>query len=161
MISPELEEVMLNVPVKPDDAEMKGNVEKWMKDLEIKMKQTIKVITNKARADFSAKSFLDWIKSWPAMAIIANDQYNWTMSTETALKLMKKDKSSMKNFFEVSKQGILEIVEIVKGKLSSDDRRKIGAMITLKVHCKEIIGSMVDHHIQDTTEFEWKSQLRY
>jgi len=161
MISPELEEVPLNVQVNPESPDMKGNVEKWMKDLEIKMKQTIKHIINKAKVDFfSGKSFFDWIKTWQAMCVIAIDQYNWTLSTEEALRQANKNKNSLSEFRDKLEEGRMEIVEIVKGKLSSDDRKKIGAMITLKVHNLEIIENMVANKINNENEFEWKSQLR-
>jgi len=161
MISPELEEVPLNVQVNPESPDMKGNVEKWMKDLEIKMKQTIKHIINKAKVDFfSDKSFFDWIKTWQAMCVIAIDQYNWTLSTEEALRQANKNKNSLSEFRDKLEEGRMEIVEIVKGKLSSDDRKKIGAMITLKVHNLEIIENMVANKINNENEFEWKSQLR-
>jgi len=39
------EEVRLNKTVNPNDGENKGNVEKWLKDLEIKVKKTLREIT--------------------------------------------------------------------------------------------------------------------
>mmetsp|Transcript_44963 Transcript_44963/g.98238 ORF Transcript_44963/g.98238 Transcript_44963/m.98238 type:complete len:162 (+) Transcript_44963:534-1019(+) len=107
MISPEGEKVRFMQPVKPDEGEFKGNVEKWMKDLEIKMKKTMKELSFKSMQDFAAKPFLDWIKAWPAMNVIANDSYNWTMQTEKALKEMSADKLSMTKFKDSLQEGIL------------------------------------------------------
>jgi len=45
MISPEGEKVKLCQPVKPDEGDFKGNVEKWMYDLELKMKKTMRELS--------------------------------------------------------------------------------------------------------------------
>jgi len=39
------EEIKLNKTVNPNDGENKGNVEKWLKDLEVKVKKTLREIT--------------------------------------------------------------------------------------------------------------------
>jgi len=40
------EEIKLSKTVNPEDADNKGNIERWMKDLEVKIKKTLRDITN-------------------------------------------------------------------------------------------------------------------
>jgi len=42
IVSPAGEKLSFNKPIAPDDGEFKGNSEKWLKEIEIKMKKTIK-----------------------------------------------------------------------------------------------------------------------
>jgi len=51
MISPEGETVKFFKTVTPDEGEFKGNVEKWMKDMEVKMKKTLRDLTYEAQND--------------------------------------------------------------------------------------------------------------
>jgi len=42
ILSPEGEKFSFNKPVAPDEGEFKGNPEKWLKEVEVKMKKTMK-----------------------------------------------------------------------------------------------------------------------
>lgn len=45
--------------------------------------------------------------------------------------------------------------------LTSNDRKKIDMILTIDVHIRDIIGAFVRDSIEDPTEFEWESQLRF
>lgn len=52
LISPEKEIIILKESIKPEDPEMKGAVEKWMMDLEVKMKRTMARLAHDSKQDF-------------------------------------------------------------------------------------------------------------
>lgn len=150
MISPEGESVKFYKPVTPEEGEFKGNVEKWMKDMEIKMKKTMRDATYECNNDFGKnKTYLDWVKKWPAMCVIAIDQFKWTVGTEKALQETINDKHSMTKYKDQLNDNLLYIVEIVKGKLTNEERRKVGSLITLKVHGKDLVDKLIKNNIMD------------
>lgn len=161
MISPEGETVKFFKPVTPDEGEFKGNVEKWMKDMEIKMKKTMRDLTYEAQIDYSKQSeYIEWVKKWPSMCIICVDQYKWTSGTERALQDLTIDKKSLIKYKDSLNDNLLYIVEIVKGKLTNEERKKVGSLITLKVHDKDLVEKLIKNNIMDEFEFEWKANLR-
>jgi len=170
LISPEKEIIVLREQVRPEDPEMKGSVEKWMYDLEVKMKRTMARIAHDSKQDlvsnYDRKLDIEWVKSWPAMSCISVDQWNWTMNSEKAIMNMRNDKSSIKNYEDEMNAGIMYIVMIVRGKLDANTKNKLGAVCTLKVHNREIIEDFARETnekkmISDIRDFRWQSQLRY
>lgn len=55
-----------------------------------------------------------------------------------------------------------EVVTLMGGPaLTSNDRKKIDMILTIDVHIRDIIEAFVRDSIEDPTEFEWESQLRF
>ena len=52
-------------------------------------------------------------------------------------------------------------MSLVRGKLSNLQSITMGALITIDVHAKEVIESLVAIKIDNITQFEWIQQLRY
>ena len=50
---------------------------------------------------------------------------------------------------------------MVRGELPKLVRNILGALITIDVHARDIITSMVKNKVDSTLNFEWGKQLRY
>ena len=48
----------------------------------------------------------------------------------------------------------------MRGKLTSLERKTIGALIVIDVHARDVVKTLADANISDETDFEWISQLR-
>ena len=64
MISPEKEYIPLLHPVDVNEGEKKGNVERWLLEIEEMMRETLKDIMLKSITD--KRKRIDWVLQWPA-----------------------------------------------------------------------------------------------
>jgi dynein heavy chain len=48
----------------------------------------------------------------------------------------------------------------VRGKLTSLERKTIGALIVIDVHARDVVKDLSDSGLSDETDFDWICQLR-
>lgn len=85
MVSAEGETVEFNGKIDVNEGDRKGNVEKWMLDIEAQMRGTLKDISKKALTAYPTTVRTDWTKMWPGQIVLAISQIFWTNEVEKAL----------------------------------------------------------------------------
>jgi dynein heavy chain len=65
MISAEREKVTFSKSINVNEGEKKGNVEKWLSEIEAVMIDTLKKIMKSSHSDVDAKRVI-WVRKWPA-----------------------------------------------------------------------------------------------
>lgn len=53
-----------------------------------------------------------------------------------------------------------QVVNKVRGKLSSLERKTLSALIVIDVHARDVVASLARDQVASTTDFAWISQLR-
>lgn len=96
MISPEKEQVPFTKTIDVNEGERKGNVEKWLLEIEHEMRNTLKTISNTAIKDPVKR--VEWVLKYPAMVTLMGDMYFWTKNTEEALDKVEKDTSAVNKY---------------------------------------------------------------
>jgi len=62
---------------------------------------------------------------------------------------------------QTSVQQVSELTRLVRGDVSSLARKLLGALITIDVHSRDIVSSLLAKGTSSTQDFEWQMQLRY
>ena len=71
MVSAEGEEVLFDGKVDVNEGDKKGNVEKWMLEIENVMKRSLKKICKDSMATYTTTKRTDWVRQYPGQIVLA------------------------------------------------------------------------------------------
>lgn len=154
MISAEKEVITLDNKIKINEGEKRGNVEKWLGELEDNMRLTLQKIAWKSYESQEPRE--EWIIKWPGQIILAIDCVKWTMGVEMAI-----TNGTLSQFQQKCNQELSQIVNLVRNELTSLERINLSALIVIEVHAKYVMEELIKKNIRSVTDFEWMSQFRY
>ncbi|XP_078701931.1 dynein axonemal heavy chain 7-like isoform X3 [Branchiostoma floridae x Branchiostoma belcheri] len=156
MKSSEGEIILLTEPISTSKA--RGQVEKWLLELEGIMKLSVHKVIEKSLHAYKEISREEWVLKWPGQAVLAVTCYYWTSLVHTAI---RGGAQAMADYLEQNNQQINKIVELVRGKLSKGNRITLGALVVLDVHARDVLQTLVTTGVSKENDFDWLSQLRY
>jgi dynein heavy chain, axonemal len=159
IISAEGEVVQLDKMVDPETSGNKGNVEKWLLEIESIQWDSIRTLTVGSIEEYTKVNRKQWILNWPAQVILGVSCVFWTAEVTEALQSGGGEALTACNN-KLNAQ-LKDMVVLVRGKLSKLERRTLGALTTIDVHNRDVVAKMVDLGTHEASDFEWMSQLRY
>uniref|UniRef100_A0A6I8NZX5 Dynein axonemal heavy chain 3 n=1 Tax=Ornithorhynchus anatinus TaxID=9258 RepID=A0A6I8NZX5_ORNAN len=154
MISSEKEMVPFTNKIYP--AEAKGMVEKWLLQVEQMMLESIRHVIKLGIEDYAKVPRKEWVLQWPGQVVICVSSIYWTQEVAEAVTA-----KTLPAFLEKNNLQIAEIVELVRGKLSSGARLTLGALTVIDVHARDVVAKLAQDQVSDLSDFQWISQLRY
>ncbi|XP_062444589.1 dynein axonemal heavy chain 3 [Rhea pennata] len=154
MISSEKEVVPFIDKIYPVKA--KGMVEKWLLQVEEMMLASVRKVLQDGIRGYVKVPRKTWVLQWPGQVVICVSSIYWTKEVSEAI-----SKGTLLDFLEKSNLQIGDIVELVRGKLSSGARLTLGALTVIDVHARDVVAKLAEDKITDLNDFQWISQLRY
>ncbi|KAJ7305844.1 hypothetical protein JRQ81_010210 [Phrynocephalus forsythii] len=154
MISSEKEVVPFIKKIYP--AHARGMVEKWLSQVEEVMLASIRQVIANGIGGYTEVPRNKWVLQWPGQIVICVSSIFWTKEVSEAIK-----EKTLPMFLQKSNKQIAEIVELVRGKLSSGARLTLGALTVIDVHARDVVAKLAEDRISDLNDFQWISQLRY
>ncbi|XP_055336177.1 dynein axonemal heavy chain 7-like isoform X2 [Paramacrobiotus metropolitanus] len=156
MKSAEQESVQLIRTVSTSKA--KGQVEKWLGELEGVMISSVRDVIAKALQDYAVVPRSKWVMKWPGQSVLCVSQTYWTSEVHQAI---ANGPAALAAYLQQNTDQITEIVEIVRGKISKQNRTTLGALVVIDVHARDVVQELVNGKVTEETDFLWLSQLRY
>ncbi|XP_044928668.1 dynein axonemal heavy chain 3 isoform X4 [Mustela putorius furo] len=154
MISSEKETVPFKQKIYP--AQAKGMVEKWLQQVEKMMIASMQEVIRLGIEAYVQVQRNQWVLQWPGQVVICVSSIFWTKEVSQALV-----EKTLPDFLKKSNDQIAEIVQLVRGKLSSGARLTLGALTVIDVHARDVVAKLSGDNICDLNDFQWISQLRY
>lgn len=63
--------------------------------------------------------------------------------------------------YEKQKSQLSDLIELINGDLSKNDRKKLITLCTIDVHARDVVQRLIDERVENGQCFQWQSQLRY
>lgn len=136
----------------------RGQVEKWLCELEADMVTSIHKAIVESIEDYKKCDRNDWVKKWAGQAVLCVSQLYWTTDVHEAL---RKGGNALQEYTDQNTDQINSIVAMVRGKLSKQNRVTLQALIVLDVHARDVLAEMVKDGVASEVDFKWLAQLRY
>ncbi|XP_074179212.1 dynein axonemal heavy chain 3 [Rhinolophus sinicus] len=154
MISSEKETVPFQEKIYP--AHAKGMVEKWLQQVERMMLTSMREVIRLGIEAYVQVPRNHWVLQWPGQVVICVSSIFWTQAVSQAMV-----EKTLPDFLEKSNDQIAQIVQLVRGKLSSGARLTLGALTVIDVHARDVVAKLSEDSVCDLNDFQWLSQLRY
>lgn len=136
----------------------RGQVEKWLLELEEDMISSIRTVIIRSMAAYEVEPRVDWVRQWPGQAVLAGSCKFWTDGCTYAI---EHGPEEMAKYLALCTAQINDIVTLVRGKLSKQNRTSLGALVTLDVHARDVLANICEMGLTSSLDFEWLAQMRY
>lgn len=138
-------------------AKAKGMVEKWLLQVQEAMISSIRHVISEAYQAYTETDRKDWVLNWAGQVVICVSSIFWTAEVTNVITI----KDGLKDYLIKSNKQIEQIVELVRGQLSSGARITLGALTVIDVHARDVVNELIVNDVVNTNDFSWLSQLRY
>ena len=145
---------------------MTGAVETWLNELTKCMQETLCSYLDMALKEAANwdvdRPREEWVASYAAQLALLACQIVWTEETEGALEELENGADdSLKKALEVCNTRLEGLIKEVQGQLTKELRNKIITIITIDVHNRDIVQSLISKKVEGASDFAWQSQLRF
>lgn len=148
MTSKEKERVPFDKPMFPT-----GNVEAWLGEVERRMRSSVRAQVESSMKAYATVERKQWVRDWPAMVVLAVSAIYWSAECEEAI-----TKNTVHEYLQKSSSDLLDLTELVRGKLSSQERMTLGALITIDVHARDVVAELAEANIGNVSDVVLQEQ---
>lgn len=100
----------------------------------------------------------EWVKEWPGQVVLCVSQIYWTLEVHDAIKGGPK---GLKEYYGNLQEQLGKIVELVRGKLTKQQRITLGALVVIDVHARDVVLDLSEKGVSSENDFQWLAQLRF
>jgi len=103
-----------------------------------------------------------WLFKYPAQVVLTGSLIYWTEETEQSLEELEGGKEDAVKLVSANvKDRLTKLILLVLGKLTHDERTKTITLITMDVHGRDVLGTLIDTKTEGPSAFIWQQQLRF
>ncbi|KAJ8943600.1 hypothetical protein NQ318_006602 [Aromia moschata] len=156
MISPEGEKVPLGKGLKA-----RGNVEDWLGKVEESMFISLRKLMKSSLNHYMRHTRTEWVVCHANQIILTVSQIMWAKGVHEVLDGKVNVAKQMERYEEKCIKDLNDLAALIRTDLNSVTRKILIALITIDVHARDTIHSLVKNKVSDSNCFEWLKVLRY
>ncbi|XP_060221083.1 dynein axonemal heavy chain 14 [Meriones unguiculatus] len=147
--------------VLPKKIRVRAAVEQWMVNVEKSMFDVLKKFVIQGMEDWSCQTFSDWLLSHPGqVGLIVSQMMFYNEGTKA---LMSSNSREKLEAVHAQVLGHMDDMAVLVAQNISNQRIRsmLSAMITIYVHCRDIVTDLLAKNISSEKDFEWMRHLQY
>ena len=142
-----------------------GAVEDWLNGLVDVMRDSLREVLKRSKESADTWGVDNprhlWVFDFCAQMVVTTSQIMWTEEVMQAFDLLNANENAMRECLTKQNGQLEEEIKLVQGELSWADRIKVITLITIDVHSRDTTQGLIDQRVENPTQFQWLSQLRY
>ncbi|GFO15606.1 dynein, axonemal, heavy chain 12 [Plakobranchus ocellatus] len=156
MFSSEGENIQFSYSI--DTKEAKGSVEKWLLQVQNVMLTSVRDVIEESYEDHQNAPRKSWVQEWPGQVVICVSSIYWTLEVHEAIALRSE---GLRTYHSTLNDQLKDVVDLVRGKLTTQQRISLGALVVIDVHARDVVMDMAEKGVCTQNDFNWLAQLRY
>ena len=143
---------------------VRGNVEVWLDQLQKAMVDALRLEVKLGLTSYFSteyKSRNEWVLNKYGQVVSTVSQMLWCASVEEAINENEGGSGALQTCLDQNLDALSKLTELVRGNITSLQRKIVVALITQDVHARDIVEKLVIDNVESTSNFNWEQQLRY
>lgn len=133
----------------------RGQVEAWLDSIQSEMRNTLQRLLKTGLADYASTERKQWVLTHFGQVVATIAQISWCSTSEYYINEMSNNPFALQEWYDLNETQLGQLTELVRGKLTSLQRKIIVALVTTDVHARDIIENLQKDNVTSIYDFAW------
>jgi dynein heavy chain len=133
----------------------RGLVEQWLDSVQGAMRETLYRLMKQGLNDYANSERKQWVLTHIGQVVATIAQISWCSTSEYYINEMSNNPFALQEWYDMNESQLTQLTDLVRGKLTSLQRKIIVALITTDVHARDIIEDLVKSNVSSIYDFSW------
>ncbi|KAK9808985.1 hypothetical protein WJX72_007373 [[Myrmecia] bisecta] len=144
------------------DCSCDGPVELWLQNVVDSMRAALSHEFKMAIPAYDEKPRTKWLFDNSVQNTVVVSRTFFTQEINEAFEELEDgNEDALKVAYDKQVAQLVDLIEIINGELSKNDRKKLITLCTIDVHARDVVQRLIDERVENMSCFQWQSQLRY
>ncbi|XP_072106568.1 dynein axonemal heavy chain 6-like, partial [Mobula birostris] len=148
-----------NLPL-PRNVRIRGPIESWLGNMESAMFEAVRKHLQMGVTDWGSTQFKKWVLSHPGQVVLTVSQIMFNQDCMNCFSGTKPQSQLQEVHLELMNR-LDMLAELVCAPLRPSQETVLESLVTINVHCRDVLGDIIVKKVFKTEDFEWTRQLRY
>nr|XP_015200682.1 PREDICTED: dynein heavy chain 14, axonemal isoform X2 [Lepisosteus oculatus] len=144
----------------PKNVQVRGPVEQWLGNVETAMFNTIKRHLKSGVMEWNPSEFKKWVLSHPGQVVLTVTQIMFYKECERSFTGTNQSVSLLEVFQNLVHR-LEQLTDLASNPLAPHQQGTVVALLTILVHCRDVLKHLIQQNVSKPDDFEWTRQLHY